>query len=229
MGTEMNNKIFIGSIIVVVVLVMVSFTSVIGYHSVESEVKATPLFNTRTSIAIGEESKNNLVTNYIGKGNEDTFNFLVMSRAILRQKIIQKIKAIDDNIFEKILSHALQGYLNSDYTPPEILEALYIMKDETDKAVYQEKVRLDTVLCQTLNCHTVNCNTVLNGCLAYRFYIGIIKLLDSLYSHAEQIPIFNGIIIKLLYDILRELYQGACSAMCNQCNTTETIDNCMVD
>ena len=41
----MNNKILIGSIASVVILILVSFTSVVGYNSVESDVKVSPLFN----------------------------------------------------------------------------------------------------------------------------------------------------------------------------------------
>ena len=41
----MNNKILSGSIIAVTVLIGVSFTSVVGYRSVASDVKVSPLFN----------------------------------------------------------------------------------------------------------------------------------------------------------------------------------------
>jgi hypothetical protein len=41
----MNKKILIDSIIAVEILVLVSFTSVVGYISVESDVKISPLFN----------------------------------------------------------------------------------------------------------------------------------------------------------------------------------------
>ena len=64
----MNKKILIGSIIAVVILVLVSFTSVVGYNSVKSNsVKASPLFSVRTNRAIGEETKV-LTCKYIGKG-----------------------------------------------------------------------------------------------------------------------------------------------------------------
>ena len=53
----MNKKILIGSIIAVTILIGVSFTSVVGYRSVASDVKASPLFNIRTSRAIDEEEK----------------------------------------------------------------------------------------------------------------------------------------------------------------------------
>jgi len=64
----MNKKILIGSIIAVTVLIGVSFTSVVGHRSVASDVKASPLFNIRSSRAIDEESEE-LSCAYVGKGN----------------------------------------------------------------------------------------------------------------------------------------------------------------
>jgi len=55
----MNNKILIGSIIAVAVLVLVSFTGVVGYQTTKSSTiaKASPLFTVRSSRAIDGESK----------------------------------------------------------------------------------------------------------------------------------------------------------------------------
>ena len=54
---------------VIIILIMVSFTSVVGYRSVESEVKASPLFHIRTSRAIDVETED-LTCDYVGKGEE---------------------------------------------------------------------------------------------------------------------------------------------------------------
>ena len=55
----MKKKILIGSIIAVIILVLVSFTGVVGYQTIESSAiaRASPLFTVRTNSAIGEESK----------------------------------------------------------------------------------------------------------------------------------------------------------------------------
>jgi len=65
----MNKKILIGSIIAVVILVLVSFTGVVGYQTTKSSTiaKASPLFTVRSSRAIDEESED-LSCDYIGKG-----------------------------------------------------------------------------------------------------------------------------------------------------------------
>jgi hypothetical protein len=65
----MNNKILIGSIIVVAILVLMSFTSVVGYNSVESDVKISPLFNIRSRRAVDKECKD-FTCDYFGKGEE---------------------------------------------------------------------------------------------------------------------------------------------------------------
>ncbi|UCD14590.1 MAG: hypothetical protein JSW60_04005 [Thermoplasmatales archaeon] len=65
----MVKKILIGSIIAVAVLICVSFTSVVGFQSVKSNVKASPRFTVRTKRAIDEESKD-LTCDYVGKGEE---------------------------------------------------------------------------------------------------------------------------------------------------------------
>ena len=65
----MNKKILIGSILSVAILILVSFTSVVGYNSVDSDMKPSPLFNIRTSRAIDKESQD-LSCEYVGKGEE---------------------------------------------------------------------------------------------------------------------------------------------------------------
>ena len=69
----MNKKILLGSIIAVVILVLVSFTGVVGYQSAKSSTiaRASPLFSVRSKRAIDRESKD-LTSDYIGKGEEVT-------------------------------------------------------------------------------------------------------------------------------------------------------------
>ncbi len=74
----MNNKILIGSIIAVAILIGVSFTSVVGYNSIESDKKLSPLFNIRTSRAVDKDSKD-LSCEYVGKG-EDTNNLFTRNK-----------------------------------------------------------------------------------------------------------------------------------------------------
>ena len=67
----MNKRILIGSIIAVAILVLVSFTGVVGYQTTKSSsiARASPLFSVRSSRAIDEESKD-IVCDYVGKEEE---------------------------------------------------------------------------------------------------------------------------------------------------------------
>jgi len=93
----MNKKILIGSIIAVAILVLVSFTGVVGYQTTKSSTiaKSSPLFTVRSSRAIGEESKD-FTCDYVGKGN----TFLIPKRddkIVLVQRFIDIISKIDES------------------------------------------------------------------------------------------------------------------------------------
>jgi hypothetical protein len=103
----LNNKILIGSIIAAAILVLVSFTSVVGYNSVESDVKVSPLFNVRSSRAIQKDGED-FTTDYVGKGNTLPFP-KKDDKAIMVQNIIDRISRINDKIF----SNFLKVYINN--------------------------------------------------------------------------------------------------------------------
>ncbi len=66
----MNKKKLLGSIISVLTLVVVSFTSVVGFQNVKSiSITDSPLFNIRAKRAIDEKTED-LKLNYMGKGEE---------------------------------------------------------------------------------------------------------------------------------------------------------------
>jgi len=71
----MEKRILLGSIIAVVILVLVSFTGVVGYQTTKSSTiaRASPLFSIRSKRAIDEESKD-LTRDYVGKGEESVLS-----------------------------------------------------------------------------------------------------------------------------------------------------------
>jgi hypothetical protein len=102
-GKNMNKKILIGSIIAVTILIGVSFTSVVGYNSVVSDVKASPLFNIRSSRAIDEESEG-LSCEYVGKGEVSIIVFPKWDeRRELVQNILELIGELDNKEIHKFL------------------------------------------------------------------------------------------------------------------------------
>ena len=101
----MNKKILIGSIIAVVILILVSFTGVVGYQTTKSSAiaRASPLFSVRSSRAIDEESKE-FTCDYVGKGEDTKLSFLISnSRNTQIKRIIDKINGMDDKTFTKFV------------------------------------------------------------------------------------------------------------------------------
>ena len=102
----MNNKILLGSIIAVVILVLVSFTGVVGYQTTKSSTiaKASPLFSVRSKRAIDEESRD-LTCDYVGKGEENIISIPKRDeRTILIQKVIELISKMDDKEFNEFIA-----------------------------------------------------------------------------------------------------------------------------
>jgi len=129
----MNKKILIGSIIAVAILVLVSFTGVVGYQTTKSSTiaKASPLFTVRSSRAIDEESKD-LSCNYVGKGEEiaisvPTYN----SRNTQLQKVIDVISRMDDERFNRLVESAI-GRLHKGNK--NVYEMLQFVRDNPSKA-----------------------------------------------------------------------------------------------
>ena len=86
----MKKKILIGSIMAIAILIGISFTSAVGYKSVESNVNNSPLFNIRINRAKGEETKDisfNYITKEITlpfpKRNNKTILFLLFIKELM--------------------------------------------------------------------------------------------------------------------------------------------------
>ena len=99
----MKKKILIGSIIAVAILVLVSFTGVVGYQTTKSSTiaNASPLFTVRSCRAIDINS-NDVTSNYIGKGTDDSINIPTRDITQLKvQRLINLIRSLDDDKFDK--------------------------------------------------------------------------------------------------------------------------------
>ena len=113
----MKKKILIGSIIAVVILVLVSFSSVVGFQSVKSDSKiASPLFGVRTKRA-NNRDENQITNNYIGKGR--MINLLLPKRnnkAELVDNFVEYIKMMDDEAFNRFVKFTIgQLYKSNDF------------------------------------------------------------------------------------------------------------------
>ncbi len=123
----MNNKILLGSIIAVVILVLVSFTGVVGFQSVKSSsiARASPLFSVRSKRAIGQEQKD-ITTDYLGHGEETDIQFSSrIERAEQVQKAVNIISKMSDRAFSNLVARIILNLKNREQmTDKEISNAL---------------------------------------------------------------------------------------------------------
>ena len=101
----MNKKILLGSIIAVAILILVSFTGVVGYQTTKSSTiaRASPLFTVRSSRAIDGESKD-IACDYVGKGIDSNIYIPIRNNNQLTvQRFIDLVRSVDDDKFNKFI------------------------------------------------------------------------------------------------------------------------------
>ena len=145
----MKKKIFIGSIIAVALLILVSFSSVVGYSSVKSDSRiASPLFGIRTNRAINKE-QDAVTSDYIGKGK--AINIPLPKRndnVNLMYRMIDFISKANDRTFDRFLDLVCSRLSNEEgFTNKEIDEIIeqcrYIRQypDEVESVVANDNTR----------------------------------------------------------------------------------------
>ena len=160
----MNKKIlFGGSIAAAIIIVLVSFTSVVGFQSVKmpSKVADSPLFSIRTQRAIQKESKDIFSCEYLGKDKQAIISFPKRdNRMVLIQKIIDTIKGMDSNEYSKFINlfvkRAHEENIVTKYHVSEIIHILYQIKKTPQILNYMGDNRNDETYydCTTgLICH----------------------------------------------------------------------------
>lgn len=163
-----KKKIIIGSLGMVTILILISFTNVVGLQSIKStSVDDTPLFSIRTQKAINQSSKTNLISDYLGKGFNELSFPIRDNRTALLQKVIEIIQRLDDKEFNKFQSLILsQVYKNKNIKNTNNVNLLNIPKQivfqkNSDFNQYDKYVNFThpptSYLCPTyfpLNCFT---------------------------------------------------------------------------
>lgn len=101
----MKNKILLGSIIAIVIIILASYTSVVGFQSTQtSKVGLSPLFRIRSKKAIDTKYKDIITSDYIGKGNEDNLQIPTRdNQDTLIQRVIDRIKGMDEKSFDRFV------------------------------------------------------------------------------------------------------------------------------
>ena len=141
----MDKKLLIcGSIIAIVVLVLASFSPVVGFVSIKSSVKDSPLFSVRTQRAIGQESEG-LTSNYLRKG--DLIQFPIRNgKTVQFQKIIDTVKGMDDKTFNRFIEQVAHRYRrdhkNMEISLETIITELILIRKNADNLFREPTSRL---------------------------------------------------------------------------------------
>jgi len=198
----MNNKILIGSIIAVAILVLVSFTGVVGYQTTKSSTiaKASPLFSIRSKRAIDEESKD-LTCAYVGKGEEITIPIPTRdSRNAFLQKFIDRVSKMDDEAFDKFIGlviNRLEKEPNiNDETISEIVKLLEQLRNEPMKPANYKIFRINSNEKKSSSWYDSYCETTgCDGCWTppiSLFVIGCFIMLLLIFWFAFLILTVSG-------------------------------------
>ncbi len=193
----MNKKILIGSVIAVVILVLVSFTSVVGYSSVKSNSAInSPLFSIRTQRAIDKEIKD-FTCDYVGKGKEIKIHLPERTyKSELVEKFVNSIKMMDDKSFDRFVDLIIEHLHDKDgfqgYTTEEIVLSLHQLKFNPSKikrdVIESKQTKLATEALPTEcigMCFTIGSNYMI--CLIAIIFLFllfiIISIIDFINSH----------------------------------------------
>lgn len=137
----MNKKILIGSIIAVAILVGVSLTSVVGYQSVESNLKESPLFNVRSGRAIDKDS-DNVICEYLGRGIDSNIVIPIRDdKEMTVTKFIDLVKSMGDDTFSKFIVRLVSHMEKQDVGNVDtIINLIKSIRNEKGNLILDNKV-----------------------------------------------------------------------------------------
>jgi len=209
MGKEIDKKVLFGSLIAIIIIILPSINSVISVQTDNKSISdVSPLFYIRTDRAIGKESQNLIKSNYIGNKNTVTIPLTFHSKATITQNVLQKIKEIDIRLFNRLFTYLKKATHNSENPPSEVLKAIHLIQEETEESIHPEKLNMETIMCETLYCQSIRCNTAFAGCIAFNIFKELVKTLENIYRVTDTIPVFEGTITLMLYNVLVKLYKA---------------------
>lgn len=121
-----------GSLGVVILFVLGSLSTVVGYQSVKSTVNDSPLFTVRTQRAVHQQ-RNILTAQYLGMGKGNLLQFPFKdNQSEQLKKVIDIIRKMDDKAFQRFTEICIQRiHLDKsfeDITSDSIEKSLHILK-----------------------------------------------------------------------------------------------------
>ena len=182
----MNKKILIISILAAIIVALAPLSSVVGTINVNSDTKkGSPLFAVRTQRSQDEENAKNIITNYLGKGEQ--LSILLPKRSMSQIWFDRAIKIVDSDpvLFNKLIEkldkspHIARMLNKYDITKQGIKNFMKIIQDNpsivTDE-IENIQVPLDNIP------QPLGLNTTLIECLVTGIVFSIVAVVITLIA-----------------------------------------------
>jgi hypothetical protein len=146
-----KKTLLIGTIATVILLVFVSFSSVVGFQTkIISSTKTSPLFSVRTKRAI-DERRDALPCKYLGKGKESVSSISTRKNQI-GPELVDKIKNMNSEIFNRfkilVIKQARQDINLKNKDIGELIDELNQLREEPEILKYADSSYTDKpILC----------------------------------------------------------------------------------
>lgn len=184
----------IGSIAVAAIIVLISFTSVVGFQTTKSTViKDSPLFIIRAQRAIKQPSKEVMTTEYIGKRKTITISFPEKNSALLLfQRVIDEISTMKDTTFSKFLDETINKFHESQMVKekdlPTIKQLFQFLRDHPEEAKkYPFDLKKHSL---TMGCPPPTFVNTPKECFIFALFFAIIVVTFPIWSPIYMIYIF---------------------------------------
>jgi len=124
-----NPGIKIGSIGAVVLIVLASFTTIIGVAEQQttqsSTVNDSPLYHIQTQRSMQSDQKDIATTNYLGKGTSLSIILPILTnKTALLKKVVQRMKEMSDDEFEKAVSMVIKEVRDKNFLSDDKISEL---------------------------------------------------------------------------------------------------------
>jgi hypothetical protein len=135
---NMNKKLLlVASVSAAVLIVLASFTSVVGFQTTRSTLVDSPLFRIRTQRATDKDVQNVVACEYVGKGKPIMISLPIRdSKTVLIQRVIDRIRKMDDATFNRLMVSAINKLRNKNMIEnndvQKITEALQYLRNNSN-------------------------------------------------------------------------------------------------
>jgi len=130
----MKKKILLGSIVAIVIIILASYTSVVGFQkSNDDAVRFSPLFRIRGKRAIDTNNDDILTSEYLGKEKDVDIHLPERnSQYVLVQKVLDGIGRMDNTTFDRFVALVINRF-QAKNNIDDIKTTLYEIRHSTNE------------------------------------------------------------------------------------------------